>query len=77
MVKLYTLRIDGRSRPQGDKTMLPIIRIIIAGAILSGWTYLGPAKAAHIVPIGASNQTVNTAPAAENCCPLRAWPYIG
>lgn len=57
--------------------MLPIIRIIVAGAILSGWTYFGPAKAGYTVPVEQSGQAVDATPAAENCCPLRAWPYIG
>ncbi|MGX7709470.1 hypothetical protein [Methylobacterium sp. Gmos1] len=57
--------------------MLPIIRIIVAGAVMTGWTHYGPARAAHIMPIAQPGQPVDAAPAADNCCPLRAWPYIG
>lgn len=57
--------------------MLSIIRIIIAGVILTVWSHAAPVRAAHIAPIEQPGQAVDAAPAAENCCPLRAWPYIG
>jgi hypothetical protein len=57
--------------------MLPIIRIIVAEAILTVWSHVAPARAAHIVPIEQSGQTVDAAPLTEDCCPLQAWPYIG
>ena len=62
---------------KGNRTMLPIIRIIVAGAILTGWSHVAPVRATHVAPIEPSRQVVDAALAAENCCPLRAWPYIG
>lgn len=57
--------------------MLNIIRIFAAAAILTAWTHVIPVRAAHIVPIEHPSQAVDDVPASENCCPLRAWPYIG
>ena len=57
--------------------MLPIIRIIIAGAILTVWSHVAPVRAAQIATLEKLGQAADAAPAVENCCPLRAWPYIG
>lgn len=74
---LHALALTAAQGRKGDKIMLPIIRIIIAGAILTVWSHVVPAKAAHSVAIGQSSQAVDAALATKNCCPLRAWPYIG
>ncbi|MGE7413279.1 hypothetical protein [Methylobacterium tarhaniae] len=57
--------------------MINITRIFAAAAILTIWCHVVPVRAAHIVPIERSGQAADAAPSAENCCPLRAWPYIG
>jgi hypothetical protein len=57
--------------------MLSVIRFLAAAVILAGWTPLSPAGSAHIVPIDLTGGTTGEAPASENTCPLRAWPYIG
>jgi hypothetical protein len=57
--------------------MLNIIRIFAAAAILTGWIHVAPAVSAYIVSTEHVAQAADPAPAAESCCPLRAWPYIG
>lgn len=57
--------------------MLNIIRIFAAAAILTGWSHVAPAVSGYIVTTEQPAQAADAAPDAENCCPLRAWPYIG
>ncbi|WP_203236474.1 hypothetical protein, partial [Methylobacterium crusticola] len=60
---------NGRQRSPRGLTILNIIRIITAAALLTGWCHLVPA---HAAPGASQEDSV-----IETTCPLRAWPYIG